>query len=113
MPDTLDALTIDDFGHRLRAGDLSAVDLTNECLRRIEVDAGRLNAFIHVMADEARRQAAEADRDLAAGRDRGPLHGVPVSVKDIVDIGGIPTTAASRVRDGHVAVSDAPIIANL
>ena len=113
MPDTLDVLTIDDFGHRLRAGDLSAVDLTNECLRRIEVDAGRLNAFIHVMADEARRQAAEADRDLAAGRDRGPLHGVPVSVKDIVDIGGIPTTAASRVRDGHVAVSDAPIIANL
>jgi len=113
MPDTLDAMTVEHFGRQLRAGDLSAVDLTNEILRRIEAEAGRLNAFIHVMADEARRQAAEADRDLAAGRDRGPLHGVPVSVKDIVDIRGIPTTAASRVRDGHVAVSDAPIIANL
>jgi aspartyl-tRNA(Asn)/glutamyl-tRNA(Gln) amidotransferase subunit A len=113
MPDTLDAPTLEHFGRRLRAGDLSAVDLTNECLRRIEGDAGRLNAFIHVMADEARRQAAEADRELAAGRDRGPLHGVPVSVKDIVDIRGIPTTAASRVRDGHVAGSDSPIVANL
>jgi aspartyl-tRNA(Asn)/glutamyl-tRNA(Gln) amidotransferase subunit A len=113
MPDTLDAMTVEHFGRRLRAGDLSALDLTNESLRRIEAEAGRLNAFIHVMADEARRQAADADRDLAAGRDRGPLHGVPVSVKDIVDIRGIPTTAASRVRDGHVAASDAPIVANL
>jgi len=95
-------MTVEHFGRRLRAGDLSAVDLTNESLRRIEAEAGRLNAFIHVMADEARRQAADAGRDLAAGRDRGPLHGVPVSVKDIVDIRGIPTTAASRVRDGHV-----------
>lgn len=94
-------MTVEHFGRRLRAGDLSALELTNECLRRIERDAG-LNAFIYVMADEARRQAADADRDLAAGRDRGPLHGVLVSVKDIVDIRGIPTTAASRVRDGHV-----------
>ena len=113
MPHALDPITVEHFGRRLRAGDLSALDLTNECLRRIEADAGRLNAFIHVMADEARRQAAGADRDLAAGRDRGPLHGVPVSVKDIVDVRGIPTTAASRVREGHVAASDAPIIANL
>src|SRR5688572_616308 len=113
MPDTLGALTIDDFGRRLRTGDLSALDLTNECLRRIEKDGGRLNAFIHVMADEARRQAAEADRDLAVGRDRGPLHGVPVSIKDLIDVRGIPTTAASRVREGHVAASDAPLVANL
>ena len=113
MPDTLGALTIDDFGRRLRTGDLSALDLTNECLRRIEKDGGRLNAFIHVMADEARRQAAEADRDLAVGRDRGPLHGVPVSIKDLIDVRGIPTTAASRVREGHVAAFDAPLVANL
>ena len=55
------------------------------------------------MADEALRQAREADRELAAGRDRGPLHGVPISIKDLLDIRGTPTTAASRVREGHVA----------
>ena len=62
------------------------------------------------MADEARRQAREADRELAAGRDRGPLHGVPISIKDLLDVRGVPTTAASRVREGHVADRDAPAI---
>ena len=113
MPDVLDALTIDQFGRGLRAGTLTAAEVTEACLRRIEADQGRLNAFIRVMADDARRQAADADRDLAAGQDRGPLHGVPVSIKDLVDIAGVPTTAASRVREGHIAGSDAPIIAHL
>jgi aspartyl-tRNA(Asn)/glutamyl-tRNA(Gln) amidotransferase subunit A len=113
MPDILDALTVEQFGRRLRAGEVSAADLTDECLRRIETDGARLNAFIHVAAGEARRQAAEADRDLAAGRDHGPLHGVPVSIKDLVDVRGIPTTAASRVREGHVAASDAAIVQRL
>ncbi len=113
MPGILDALTIEQFGRRLRAGDLTAVEVTDACLRRIDADDARLNAFIRVMADDARRQAGDADRDLAAGRDRGPLHGVPIAIKDLVDIRGIPTTAASRVREGHVAPSDAPIIARL
>src|SRR5438105_10819389 len=65
------------------------------------------------MADQARKQAQALDRDLAAGRDRGPLHGVPVSIKDLLDVRGTPTTAASRVRDGHVAEHDAPAIAHL
>src|SRR5262249_58875194 len=64
-------------------------------------------------ADDARRQAREADRELAAGHDRGPLHGVPISIKDIIDMRGLPTTAASRVREGHVAECDAPTIVNL
>ena len=65
------------------------------------------------MADEALQQAREADRELAAGNDRGPLHGVPISIKDLLDIRGLPTTAASRVREGHVAERDAPTIAHL
>ena len=65
------------------------------------------------MADAARRQAREADRELAAGHDRGPLHGVPISIKDLIDVAGTPTTAASRVRDGHVAAHDAPAIVAL
>ena len=106
-------LTIEAFARRLRAGEVTAEQVTEECLRRIEADNPRLNAFILVMADEALRQAREADQELAAGHDRGPLHGVPISIKDLIDIRGIPTTAASRVREGHVAERDAADIAHL
>jgi aspartyl-tRNA(Asn)/glutamyl-tRNA(Gln) amidotransferase subunit A len=105
--------TIEAFARKLRARELSALDATNACLTRIEAGNARLNAFILVMADEARRQAREADREIAAGHDRGPLHGVPMSIKDLIDIRGVATTAASRVRDGHVAGRDAPIVAHL
>jgi aspartyl-tRNA(Asn)/glutamyl-tRNA(Gln) amidotransferase subunit A len=106
-------MTIEEFGRKLRARGMSAVEATDACLARIDADNGRLNAFILVMADEARRQAAEADRELAGGRDRGPLHGVPMSIKDLIDVRGTPTTAASRVRAGHMATRDAPIVAHL
>ena len=111
--DDLDTLTIEEFGRRLRAREVTAEQVTDACLRRIEADNPRLNAFILVLADAARRQARDADRELTAGRDRGPLHGVPISVKDLIDIAGTPTTAASRVREGHVAASDAPVIVAL
>ncbi|HEY2904396.1 MAG TPA: amidase [Vicinamibacterales bacterium] len=86
---------------------------TEECLGRIQADNGRLNAFILVMADEARRQAKAADAELAAGHDRGPLHGVPISLKDLLDVRGVATTAASRVREGHVAEHDCPVVTHL
>src|SRR6185436_8379753 len=101
------------FGRKLRAGEVTAQAITEQCLHRIETDNPRLNAFIRVMADEAREQAAAADRELAAGLDRGPLHGVPISIKDLLDVRGVPTTAASRVRDGHIAERDAPAVAHL
>ena len=103
-------LTIEEFGRKLRAREMTSAQAVEECLRRIEADNPRLNAFIAVMADEAMRQAREADQELAAGNDRGPLHGVPISIKDLLDIKGMPTTAASRVREGHVAAHDAPAI---
>jgi aspartyl-tRNA(Asn)/glutamyl-tRNA(Gln) amidotransferase subunit A len=106
-------ITIQEFGRRLRARETTAEQITDECLSRIEADNPRLNAFILVMADEARRQARAADKELAAGRDLGPLHGVPISIKDLLDIRGLPTTAASRVREGHVADRDATVITHL
>lgn len=106
-------ITIEEFGRRLRAGEITSGQATDECLRRIEADNARLNAFILVMADDARRQARALDEELAGGRDRGPLHGVPISIKDLLDIRGTATTAASRVRDGHLANRDAPAIAHL
>ena len=106
-------LTIEEFGRRLRTGATTSSEATEACLSRIDALDARLNAFILVMRDEARRAAQAADEELAAGRDRGPLHGVPISIKDLFDVAGTPTTAASRVREGHIAAADAPAIAHL
>jgi aspartyl-tRNA(Asn)/glutamyl-tRNA(Gln) amidotransferase subunit A len=103
-------LTIDAFGRGLRERKFSAAEITSDVLKQIDRENPRLNAFILVMSDAARRQAADLDRELAAGRDRGPLHGVPISVKDLFDVAGTPTTAASRVREGHMAAADAEVI---
>ena len=74
----IDTLTIEDFGRKLRARETTAEQTIDLCLRRIDAENPRLNAFILVMADRARQQARDADRELAAGRDRGLLHGVPI-----------------------------------
>ena len=98
---------------RIRAGDTTAEAATEQCLAAIRDRDGSINAFITVMADAARTAARAADRELAAGHDRGPLHGIPISIKDILDIAGLPTTAASRVRRDHVAARDATVVARL
>lgn len=105
--------TVEAAGRELRAGRVTAVELVEECLRAIASNDARLNAFILVTGDVARRQAAEADRELATGIDRGPLHGIPLSVKDLFDVDGTVTSAASRVREGIVARQDAPVITRL
>src|SRR5882757_9133889 len=98
-------MTIAEFGRALRAGEITAERATEQCLSSINRRNGELNAFILVMADEARRRAREADRELAAGHDLGPLHGVPISIKDLMDVHNTPTTAASRVRTPLPAVA--------
>ena len=106
------SLTLHALGERLRARELRSADLLEACLR--EIDRHReLNAFISVMTDPARAQAEQADREIAAGRHRGPLHGIPVSLKDLIDVAGVPTTAASRVREGHRATADATVVSRL
>jgi aspartyl-tRNA(Asn)/glutamyl-tRNA(Gln) amidotransferase subunit A len=104
---------IEEFARRLRARETTVEQTTDEALQRAEAEQPRLNAFIRIMRAEAQQQARELDQELAAGRDRGPLHGVPVTIKDILDIKGVATTAASRVRDGHVARRDCPAVAHL
>jgi aspartyl-tRNA(Asn)/glutamyl-tRNA(Gln) amidotransferase subunit A len=97
----------------LRARDITAETLTRHCLDRIEAQNAALNAFITVLREDALAQAREADREIDAGRYRGPLHGVPISLKDLFDLRGTPTTAASRVRHEHLATTDAPVVARL
>jgi aspartyl-tRNA(Asn)/glutamyl-tRNA(Gln) amidotransferase subunit A len=113
VADSPNAIPIEELGRRLRSRTLTAGALTDACLQSIDEHGKRLNAFIRVMADEARRDAAQCDRELAQGRDRGVLHGIPIAIKDLIDIEGVPTTAASRVREGHIARADATVIRHL
>ncbi len=105
--------TIADAARALRSGRLTSRGITEGCLAIIAEQDPSLNAFITVLADQARAQAGAADRELAAGQDRGPLHGIPISLKDLIDLQGVPTTAASRVRVGHVARADALVTTRL
>jgi aspartyl-tRNA(Asn)/glutamyl-tRNA(Gln) amidotransferase subunit A len=105
--------TIAQVAQALRSREVTSAAITDECLAVIAERNPTLNAFITVLTDHAREQARRADDEIAAGRYRGPLHGVPVSLKDLIDVQGVPTTAASRVREGHVARTDAPVVTRL
>jgi aspartyl-tRNA(Asn)/glutamyl-tRNA(Gln) amidotransferase subunit A len=105
--------TIAQLAEALRSRELTAAAVTNQCLAVIAERNAALNAFITVLADTALEEARRADQEIAAGRYRGPLHGVPISVKDLIDVKGAPTTAASRVREGQVAAADAPVVTRL
>ncbi|MFH8407923.1 amidase [Streptomyces sp. NPDC018019] len=94
-------------------GSLSPVELTASVLDRIEAVEPKLGAYVSVAGEAALRSAAEAGREIAAGRYRGPLHGVPVALKDLIDVAGVPTTASSRVRADHVADADAAVTERL
>lgn len=93
--------------------EVSSLDLTNAALDRIGQVDGELNAFITVLAEEARRQAAEADREIAAGNRRGPLHGIPVSAKDLLQTAGVRTTAGSVVLREWVPDENAHVVDRL
>src|SRR5215207_7731919 len=91
----------------------SAADLVEASLAAIAERGARTNAFILVDADGARAAARAVDHERERGIDRGPLHGMPISIKDLIDIAGQPTTAASKVRAGHVAKTDATVVKRL
>ena len=106
-------LTIAEAAAALRASDLSAVALTESVLARIEATEPALNAYITVTAEPARERAAAADAELAAGRDRGPLHGVPFALKDLFDTVGIATTGGSGFLRERVPDEDAFVVRRL
>jgi len=94
--------------------ELSPVELVDSVLERIEALDPKLNAYVTVLADEARAAAKEAERALSGGAPVGPLHGVPVSLKDLFDVAGVRTTASSRLRaDAPPAAADSTVAAGL
>ena len=104
---------IADVAPRLRARGVSAVEVVEACLARIEEMNPRLNAFITVLSEEARAQAKQADADMKAGRYLGPLHGIPVAIKDFYDTAHVRTTAAFEHFKHRVPKRDAEAVAAL
>src|SRR5689334_219039 len=97
---------------QLRDGTTDPVVLTERTLAAIEASQPALNAFVTVSAD-ALREAAVARDELAGGLDRGPLHGIPVAVKDIVDTAGLKTTMGARHFADHIPAHDAEAVTRL
>ena len=106
-------MTLEAAAEAVRARRVSPVSLTEACLARIKAVEPRLNAFITVTAELAREQARQAEREIEAGRYRGPLHGIPVAVKDLFATKGIRTTAGSRILASWIPDEDATVVRKL
>ena len=111
--DDLTKLSIEEAGRRIAAGELSPVELTQAYLDRIESVDPKVNSFITVLADEALADARRRADELARGQRRGPLHGIPLGLKDNIDTAGIRTTAASAVYADRVPTEDAECVRKL
>jgi aspartyl-tRNA(Asn)/glutamyl-tRNA(Gln) amidotransferase subunit A len=111
--DTAAHLTIAEAGRLLRARKLSSVELTTAYIDRIEAFNPTLNAFITVNRDQALAQAHAADAEITSGRYRGPLHGIPIAVKDLFATKGDVTTSGSKILKDNVTQYDATVVARL
>ncbi|GAA2370995.1 amidase [Streptomyces cuspidosporus] len=105
--------TISELATELRAGRTTSVELTRHALEAIAGSGPRVNAFAHVDAGGALAAARQADREIGEGLDRGPLHGLPTGIKDMIDVAGLPTTAGSAHLAGRVARTDAACVRRL
>jgi len=103
-------MTIQEAGAALRARKVSSLELTRQCLDRIDKLNSKLNAFITITRAAAEKRASEMDAELTHGIDRGPLHGIPVAYKDLVFTKGVRTTAGSKVYADFVPDRDARIV---
>ena len=106
-------LSASELADAIRAGEVSPVEAVDAYLDRIEAVGDKLNAYITVCADEARADAKQMEDEAAAGNFRGPLHGVPVGIKDQIHTAGIRTTDASKIRADFVPDADATVVAKL
>lgn len=113
MHENFEYLGLLDVSSQLRQGRLSPVELTQAMLARIAQLNPHLNAYNRVTAESALADARRAEQEIARGIDRGPLHGIPVAIKDIFDMKGVPTTAGMSIHANAVADEDATVVRRL
>src|ERR1700738_5264316 len=97
----------------LQRKEISPLEITRICRERIEKLNPALNAFITVTADSALAEAHRAELEIGRGEWRGPLHGVPVAMKDLINTAGVRTTAASALKANHIPTEDAEVVRRL
>jgi aspartyl-tRNA(Asn)/glutamyl-tRNA(Gln) amidotransferase subunit A len=105
--------TLAEAADQLRRRELSPVDLTKECLEAIARLNPMLNGFITVTTESALQEAELAENEIAAGNYRGPLHGIPIALKDLIDTAGVRTSAASAAFKDHIPTEDAAVVKKL
>src|SRR5258708_20996783 len=101
-----DFLTIAEAARLIQQRELSPVELVDSRLARIEQFDSKLNSFIRLLADQARTDARAAEAEIKAGKYRGPLHGIPIGLKDIYETAGVATTGHSKAMQDHVPKAD-------
>ncbi len=106
-------LTIADASAQMRAGQLSAANLLECCFARVDHYEDRVQAWVFIDRDYARAEAERRDREIENGQWRGPLHGIPLGIKDIIDVFDWPTAAGSRLWKDSIARRDATVVARL
>jgi len=111
--DDLAALTLSEAAAKIRSGAVTSTQLTQACLARIATYDPKLDAFITIVKEKALAQAAQLDAEQQSGKLRGPLHGVPLAIKDIIDTAGIRTTGGSALFEDRVPMEDATVVARL
>jgi aspartyl-tRNA(Asn)/glutamyl-tRNA(Gln) amidotransferase subunit A len=111
--DSLATATLAELADAVLTRALSPVEIVQGCLDRIARLDGRLHAFLDVFADDALAEARAAEREIMSGKSRGPMHGLPVGLKDMIDVAGRATTANSPSRRDYVAARDAAVVRNL
>jgi aspartyl-tRNA(Asn)/glutamyl-tRNA(Gln) amidotransferase subunit A len=110
---SLALLTLAEASARIRRREITSLALTEACLARIAIYDPKLDAFITVAADQAREQARALDSELKSGKYRGPLHGIPIALKDNIDTANLRTTGGSALFAANVPTADAPVASRL
>lgn len=108
--DDIALLSLAELSRRIRSKELSPVELTRHYLDRIAEIDGQLHSFNCVRADGALEDAARAELDILQGQWSGPLHGIPIGIKDLIDVAGLPTTAQAAHRRDAIALEDAGVV---
>src|SRR5438552_8639086 len=106
-------LPVDELGQRIKAGKLSPVELTEAYLKRSAMIGAQLNAYACLTRERALHEAKEADKEIAAGKYRGPLHGIPYAAKDLLAARGYPTTWGARPYAKQTFDFDATVVHKL